>query len=128
MRRSLGVITRVDRLRHDAMVSRYNQHNEIGHIGAARADGGEGRVAWRVNESKCRAIMIDAVRSDMLSDPAGFTSRYARLANRVQKRGLAMIDVSHERDDGATWLELLLLFNNCRRRRDNWLFHLVDTR
>src|ERR1700688_3352176 len=104
MRRSLGVIDGFGRLRHDAIIGSDNEHNNVGYISAARAHGGEGGVARCVDESKHRAIMIDAVSADVLRDSTRFTGRYARLANRVHERGLAMIDMSHEGDDGAAWL------------------------
>ncbi len=31
----------------------------------------------------------------MLSDPTGLTSRHSRVANRIEERGLSMIDVTH---------------------------------
>ena len=126
VRRGLGVINGFDCLRHDAVIRRDNEHDDVGYIGAARAHGGEGGVARRVDESDCRAIVIDAVSADVLRDSTRFTGRYARLANRVHQRGLAMIDMSHERDDGAARLEFLFLFNNRRRRRNDHLFDLVN--
>ena len=113
-------------MRHDPIIRRDHQHDDIGHVGAACAHGGEGGVARCVDESKCRAIVIDAVSADVLGDSSCFASRYTRLANRVQERGLAMIDMAHEGDDGAARLELLWFFNNRRRRRDDYLFHLVN--
>ena len=70
--------------------------------------------------------MLDAVSADVLRDPTGFASRDARLANRVQERGLPMIYVSHERDDGTARLKFLFLFNDRRRRRHDHLFHFVN--
>ena len=48
--RRLGMLDRFDRLRHDAVIGRDHQHDQIGHLGAARAHGGEGRVAGRIDE------------------------------------------------------------------------------
>ena len=70
--------------------------------------------------------MIDAVSADVLGDSSRFASRYACLANRVQERGLPMIDMAHEGDDGGARLELLWFSNNRRRRRDDYLFYLVN--
>ena len=72
------------------------------------------------------AVVIDAVRADVLRNPAGFASCDARLANRVHQRGLAVIDVPHESDDRRARLEFLFLLNHRRRRRDHRLFHLVN--
>ena len=46
----LGVADRLDRLRHDAVVGGDHQHHDVGDLRAARAHGGEGRVAGRVDE------------------------------------------------------------------------------
>ena len=126
MRRGLGVINRFGCLRHDAVIGRDNQHDDIGHISTPRAHGGEGSVARCVDESKCRAIMINGVSADVLRDSTRFASRYARLANRVKQRGLAMIDMAHERDDGTARLEFLFLFNDWWRRCNDHLFDFVN--
>ena len=126
VRRGLGVIDRLDCLRHDAVIGRDDEHDDVGHIGAARAHGGEGGVARSVEESDRRAIVIDAVSADVLRDSAGFARRDARLANRVHERGLAVIDMAHEGDDGAARLEFLFLLNDRRWRRDDDLFDLVN--
>ena len=46
----LGVSNRLDRLRHDAVVGRHDQHDDVGDFRPPRAHGGEGRVARRVDE------------------------------------------------------------------------------
>ena len=48
--RRLGVVDRLDRLRHDAVVGRDDQHDNIRDLGAARAHRREGGVAGRVDE------------------------------------------------------------------------------
>ena len=41
----------------------------------------------------------DVIRADVLRDAAGFALGDARLADRVEQAGLAVIDVAHDRDD-----------------------------
>ena len=101
MRRGLGVIDRFDRLRHQAVIRRDHEHDDVGHIRAARAHRGESGVTRRVEKSDARAFVIDGVSADVLRDPAGFARRDARLADRVHERRLAVIDVAHESDDRA---------------------------
>src|SRR5438094_1204037 len=84
MRRGLGVIDRFNCLRHDAVISGNDEHDDIGYISAARAHGGEGCVTGRVYERESRAVVIYGVGADVLGDATGFTSCYARLANRIQ--------------------------------------------
>ena len=50
VRRGFGVIDRFDRLRHEAVIRRDHEHDDVGHVGAARAHGGEGGVARRVEK------------------------------------------------------------------------------
>ena len=126
MRRGLGVINRLDRLRHDSVVGRDHEHDNVSHIGAARAHGCECRVTRRVEESNFVTFMIDSVCADVLSNSAGFACRDARLADRVHEGSLSMIDMSHESDDRPARLELFLLFNDWRRRRDHDLLDFVD--
>ena len=126
MRRGLGVIDRFNCLRHDAVISGNDEHDDIGYISAARAHGGEGCVTGRVYERESRAVVIYGVGADVLGDAPGFTSCNTRLANRIQERRFAMINMSHECDDGAARLEFLFLFDDRWRWRDNDLFHLVN--
>ena len=47
---ALGVVDRLDRLRHDAVVGGDDEDGDVGHLRAARAHRGEGLVAGRVEE------------------------------------------------------------------------------
>ena len=96
----LGVIDRLDRLRHDAVVGRDHQDDEVGDLGAARAHRGEGGVAGRVDEgdlaARGRGHLIGA---DMLGDAAGFAAHHIGLADGVEQRGLAVVDMAHDGHD-----------------------------
>ena len=83
MRRGLGVIDRFDGLRHEAVVGRNHQHNDVGDIRATRAHCGERGVPRRIDKRNLVAVVIDAVRADVLRNPAGFASCDPRLSNRV---------------------------------------------
>ncbi len=115
-----------NRLRHDAVIRRDNEHDDVRHIGPPRAHRGKGGVTGCIDERKCRPIMIHGVGADVLGNSARFTCRDTRLADRIHQRCFAMINVSHERDDGTARFEFLFLFDNRRRRRDNYLFYLVN--
>ena len=52
----LGVIDRLDGLRHHAVVRRDHQDHDVGHLRAARAHRGECRVAGRVDEGDLAAL------------------------------------------------------------------------
>ncbi len=96
----LGVVDRLDRLRHHGVICCDHQHHDVRHLGPARAHGGEGRVAGRVEEGDQLAIgRLHLVGADMLGDAARFARDDTGLADRVQKRGLAVVDMAHDRDD-----------------------------
>mmetsp|Transcript_11743 Transcript_11743/g.37222 ORF Transcript_11743/g.37222 Transcript_11743/m.37222 type:complete len:541 (-) Transcript_11743:155-1777(-) len=117
--RSLGRPDRLDRLRLDAIVSCDDEDDNVGHVGAARAHRGEGGVARRVQVRDPPALSRrDLVRAEVLRDPARLAERNARLAQRVEQRCLAMVNMSHHSDDGGPGHErrnvVLLLLERAR--------------
>ena len=105
----LGVIDRLDRLRHDAVVGGDHQHHDVGDLGAARAHGGERLVAGRVDERDLLAVgRRHLVGADVLRDAAGLAGRHVGLADGVEQRGLAVVDVAHDGDDGRPRLQVLV--------------------
>ena len=106
----LGVADRLDRLLHDAVIGGDDQHDDVGDIGAAGAHRGEGLVARRVDEGDLlAALQRDVIGADMLGDAARLAGRDIGLAQRVEQRGLAVIDMAHDRDDRGTRLQHFLL-------------------
>ena len=102
----LGVIDRLDGLRHDAVVGRHHQHHDVGHLGAARAHRREGGVAGRVDEGDARAGRRGhLIGADMLGDAAGFARRHFGGTDGVEQRGLAVVDMTHDGDHRRARLE-----------------------
>ena len=95
-------------LRHDAVVGGDDEHRDVGHLRAAGAHGGERLVARRVEERDPATVEVGLVRADVLRDPAGLGRDDARLADRVEQRRLAVVDVTHDRHDRRARLERLL--------------------
>ena len=93
------VVDRLLGLRLDAVVGRDDDHREIGDPRAAGAHRGEGLVAGRVQEGDDLAGVVRLVGADVLGDAAGLARRDLGLADRVQQRGLAVVDVAHDRHD-----------------------------
>ena len=104
--RGLGVIDGLDRLRHHAVIGRDHEHDDVGHLRAAGTHGGERGMARRVDECdlavRGRGHLIGA---DMLGDAAGFSGRHFGLADGIEQRGLAVVDMAHDGDDRRARLQ-----------------------
>src|SRR5688572_5199194 len=106
--RSLGVIDRFARLRHDAVIGGDDQDDDIGDLGAARTHQRKRFVTWRVEEDDAAVIAdVDVVSADVLSDTASFAFGDFGFADGVEQRGLAVIDVTHHGDDRRARLQVL---------------------
>ena len=92
------VVERLDRLRHHALVGRDYQDHDVRDLGAARAHRGERLVTGSIDESYLAPIGLDRVRADMLRDSAELLLGDLGVADRVEERGLAVIDVAHHGD------------------------------
>ena len=81
--------------------------DDVGDLGAAGTHAGEGFVAWGVEEDdlaakggRIRLCDLHLVGADVLRDAAGFAAGDVGLADGVEQRSLAVIDVAHDGDDG----------------------------
>ena len=93
------VIDRFLRLRHDAVVGGDDEDDDVGHLRAAGTHHREGFVARRVEEDDLPAALLDVIRADVLRDAARLAARDVGLADGVEQRGLAVVDVTHDGDD-----------------------------
>ena len=106
--RRLGVADRLDRLLHDAVIGGDHQHHDVGDVGAARAHRGKGLMAGRVDKGDLpAAAQIDPIGADMLGDAAGLAGRDIGFAQRVEQRGLAVVDMAHHGDHRRARLQRL---------------------
>ena len=100
--RRLGVVDSLNGLGHDSVVSRDNKNSDIGYLSAASAHGGERLVSGGVEEGDGLAVYLNAVRADVLGDSARFTRGYVGVADSVENRGLAVVDVTHNNNNGRS--------------------------
>ena len=105
--RGARVMDGLDRLGHDPVIGRDHEHHEVGDLRATGAHGGERLMAGCVDEDHIVAVgRLDLVGADPLRDPAGFAGGYASLADGIQDRGLAVVDVAEDGDDRRSGHEL----------------------
>ena len=97
---------RLERGRHDAVIGGNDENDDVGDIRSARAHGGEGFMARRVEESDGLGAALDRVGTDVLGDAPGFTGGDASFADGVEQRSLAVVDMAHESDDRRARLQL----------------------
>ncbi len=100
--RGADVRDRFVRLRHDAVVGRDDEDRDVGDFRAAGAHRGERFVTGRIDERDLAAVLLDRVGADALRDAAGFAAGDVRLADLVEQRRLAVVDVPEHGDDRRT--------------------------
>ena len=111
----------LDRLRHDAVVCRHHQHDEIRHLRTAGPHRREGGVARRVDEGDFRPRRRShLVGADVLGDAARFARGDFGRADRIEQRGLAVIDMTHDGDDRRARHEIRRIV----RRVEQAFFHV----
>src|SRR3954453_12423107 len=98
--RGLGVVERLDRLRHDAVVGGDHQDDDVGHLGATGTHRGERLVTRGVDEGDRPLVALqlgdDLVGADVLRDATGLAGHHVGVAQGVEQLGLAVVDVTHD--------------------------------
>ncbi|KNX40127.1 hypothetical protein ROTO_33190 [Roseovarius tolerans] len=111
----LGMVDGLDGLRHHGIIGCNDKHDNIRHLRPARAHRGKGRVARRVEEAEHgAAVGGDLIRPDMLGDTTSLASDDLGISDRVQKRGLAVVNVTHDGDHRRPRHEILGLVLDLR--------------
>ncbi len=96
------------RLRHDAVVGRDHEHDDVRRLRATGTHGSECRVARSVQEGYDATGGLDVVGADVLRDSTRLSGGDLRAPDVVEQRGLAVIHMAHHRDDRRTRLALVL--------------------
>jgi hypothetical protein len=104
------VVDGLDGLRHHAVVGRHHEDGDVGGVRTSRPHGGERLVTRRVDEGDRRALVHGLVRTDVLRDAARLTRHDVGVADGVEQRGLAVVDVTEHRDDRCAGLEVGVVF------------------
>ena len=99
---------RLLRLRHDAVVGGDDEDGDVGRP-SRRGRACAVNASWPgvSRNVTFRPSTRDLVRADVLRDPAGLGLDHLGVADRVEQRRLAVVDVAHDRDDGRPRDEVL---------------------
>ena len=94
---------RLNGLRHDLVVGGDHDDHDVGDLRTAGTHGGERLVTGGIEERDgALAGHLHVIGTDVLRDASGFAGNHGRLADVVEQRRLAVIDVSHDGHDGRT--------------------------
>src|SRR6476660_1977533 len=102
----LGVVERLDRLRHDAVVGRDHEDDDVGDLRATGTHRGERLVTRGVDEGDRTLVALelgdDLVGADVLGDAAGLARHHVGVAQGVEQLRLSVVDVTHDGHDRRT--------------------------
>ena len=99
----------LDRLRHESVIRGDDKHNDIRHIGSAGTHLRKSFMPGRINEGDRLPVDAHHRRTDILGDPARFSCRHMRLADRILQRCFPMVHMSHESHDRRTRLQITFI-------------------
>ncbi len=109
-----GVVDSLDGLGHDGVVGSHDDDDKVGHLGAAGTHGGKGFVAGGVEEGYLLAVGEGhMIGTDMLGNTAGLTRNDVSLADIVEQRGLAVVDMTHDCNNRRTGKQIFLRVFDC---------------
>ena len=100
--RRAGVVDRFDRLRHDAVVRRHHEDDDVGDVRATGAHRGERCVSRGVDERDEALRRLHLVGADVLGDATRLARGHLGGADVVEQRRLAVVDVTHDGHDRRT--------------------------
>ena len=133
------MINRLYGLRHHVVVGGNDDNHKVGHLGAAGTHSRKRLVTGSIEECDMAPVgQLHIIRTYMLGDTACLTGNNISFANIVEKRSLAMVDVTHDGDNRRTALEVFLavfllmngIGNLCRHifcREAEFVGHDIDS-
>ena len=111
---------RLFRLGHHAVIGGDHDDRDVRDACTTCTHGGEGLMARGIKEEDASITTLHLARTEMLRDATALTCGDRRLAQCVQQARLAVVNVTHHRDDRRTRLKLgadALFKENLLRRR-----------
>ena len=98
----------LDGLRHDTVVGSDDYDGDIRSLGAARTHCGKCCVTGGIKEGDVLAVNVYAVCTDVLSNTARLSCGYVCISYLIEQRGLTVVDVTHNDNDGCALDELVV--------------------
>ena len=125
----LCMVDRLDRLRHDTVVGSNNEDSDISDIRTSCSHRGERLVSRSIQKRYLLALVGHLISTDMLSDTACLTVGDMSVSYLVKYRGLTVVNVTHNNDNRASRLEILLFVRIVNNKslldsNDNFLLDL----
>ena len=111
-----SVVDSFDGLRHDAVVGSHDDYDKVGNLRTTGTHSGKRLVTGSIEEGYVAAIgELHIIGADVLGNTAGLTGDDISLTDVVEKRGLAVVDMTHDCNNRRTahevFLTILFLMN-----------------
>ena len=92
-------------LRHNAIISRYNDDRNIGNLRTAGSHSGKRFVARGIQEGNLLVLIANLISTDSLSNSARFMKGYIGRTQCIQQCGLTMVYMAHDGNYRRTQLK-----------------------
>ena len=115
--RRLRVVDCLDRLRHHAVIRRDHEDRNVRDLRTARTHCCKRLMSRRIEEDNLLPLTDDLIGTNVLRDAARLMCADRGIADGVEQRRLAVIDVTHDRNDGRTLLQRLRIVHDLGDQR-----------
>ena len=105
---SHSVVDSLHGLGHHLVIGSHNDDGHIGNLCTTSTHSGKSLVSGGIKEGDGLALILHAVGTDVLGDTTCLTGRNVGLADVVQERGLTVVHVAHNGNNGRALHEVLL--------------------
>ena len=102
------MVDRLDSLRHDTVISGNNEDSDICNVRTSCSHGCESFMARSIKECYLLALILYLISTDMLCDTACLSVSNVSVSYSVEDRCLTMVNVTHNDNDRASFLQALL--------------------
>ncbi len=105
----LCVVNGFHRLGHNAVIGSNHKNGNIRNVRTTRPHGSKRLMSGCVKEGNIPAAVLHLISTNMLRNAACFGFRHICTADFIQNRSLAVVNVSHNNDHRAAFLQIFFL-------------------